>query len=144
MPRWLAQGVRAATVIAFATALVLAARLLLGSTGPGVETPALGAGELDVAHAITPGADRRVVVRGYVFDGPPAWGLRLCNARDRRDGAPHCVGPFLDLQGVDPGSFELRRAKTREGVEQYSPGAVTVSGSVTGTVIHVAVVFGRS
>jgi len=124
--------VRIATVAVFAAVAVVGWARFHG--GRAHDKHALTrAGEVSVADAVS--AQRSPVsVRGWVFNDPAlgAGGLRLCNGF-RPGSPPSCVGPFVDLYGVDPGSFALR---SRSGV-RWGEDPIAVYGALDGTALTV-------
>ncbi len=96
------------------------------------QTPEPRAGETSVAIAINVAATEPLAVRGYVFQGPGGLGLRLCQGRQRGD-PPNCLGPFLDLDGVNETSFSLRPGRIDGNPMQWSEEPVTLVGPVVGT-----------
>lgn len=113
-----ARLLRALTIAVFVAVLVVAGTLAYRTLTPGepqsVATPA--ADELNVAEAINGPDTGVVIVRGHVFDGPGGLGLRLCHGRQNTS-PPLCLGPFLDLDGVNEGSFSFEEAKLDDGGE---------------------------
>lgn len=96
----------------------------------------LNKGELTVAKAIdTAGADP-VAVRGFLFNDAD-FGLRLCNGFVSSK-PPSCIGPFVDLYGVDEGSFSLKSGRDKAGRKVlWVDEPVAVYGTVVGTAMRV-------
>lgn len=94
-------------------------------------------GELNVADAINRASMDPVVVRGHVFIGPGGLGLRICNGRQNTD-PPLCLGPFLDLDGVNEGSFSFETGKADEGIVKWVPEPIALRGTVDGTRMAVS------
>lgn len=130
---------RILTIAAFVASGVLAWRLLDGSGSNPVEEPDPAAEAYDVKTAIAVSKAQPMTVTGFVFDGPGSVGLRMCNGR-RGSNPPRCVGPFLGLEQVDAGSFELRQGKLDGRPYGWSPEPVTMTGILVGTVFTVQVV----
>lgn len=133
-----AQVLRIVTVAVFAAVAVLAVRLVLraGDAEPTtVAEPRQG--ELAVDLAIARAPTQPVIVRGYVFDGPGGLGLRLCNGRQNLS-PPLCLGPYLDLDGVNEGSFSLETGQAEAGRVRWVDGPLSLRGSIVGTRMTVA------
>ena len=136
MTRRTAQLARLLTFAGLA-ALVAVAALKFFAPGAHDQLPTLRAGELRVSRAIDVAGPEAVTVRGDVFVGPGGLGLRLCDHR-RTGSPPACVGPFLDLAGVNEGSFALRSGRDKRGrTVKWQPESVTLLGSVNGTLMTV-------
>lgn len=132
---------RILTIAAFVASGVLAWRLLDGSGSEPVEDADRGTEAYDVKTAIGVSRAEPMTVTGFVFDGPGPVGLRMCNGR-RGTNPPRCVGPFLGLEQVDAGSFELRQGTLDGRPYGWSPEPVTATGVLVGTVFTVQVVLG--
>ncbi|HLG00617.1 MAG TPA: hypothetical protein VI916_09105, partial [Acidimicrobiia bacterium] len=133
---------RTLTLLTFVAAAFLAIRLFVPSDDVGRQEPTYEDGELSVADAISIARGDPLAVRGYVFAGPGARELRLCNSREGSD-PPRCIGPFLSLYGVDAGAFGMREdTDDAEGPLRFSPEEVLVTGPVNGTAMTVQVVLG--
>ena len=131
------QILRILTVVAFLACGVMAWRLL---NGPDPVQRVESDGEaLDVMTAIGVSRAKPMTVRGYLFEGPGVFELRMCNGR-RGGSPPSCVGPYISLENVDRGSFELREGTVDEGVVRWSPEPVTATGVLVGTLFTVQVV----
>lgn len=138
----LAHVVRTATIVAFLVVAFLAVRLVTaGDDKPFYEHPTFRNDELPVFNALALETGDPVVIRGFVFEGPGARELRLCNARTRDD-PPGCLGPFLSLEGVDRGSFAMEEGRTDEGGVLYSPDSVALRGTLIGSLMKVELVLG--
>jgi hypothetical protein len=135
MSRAVANAVRVATFVVFAAVAVLAYRTFNPPPAESVPTPR--AGEVPVDQAISIATDRPLVVRGTVFDGPGGLGLRLCRGK-RNTSPPRCIGPFLDLHGVDEGSFPLESASSEDGEVRWMDEPVALRGSILGTRMDVS------
>ena len=134
--RWLRSVVfwRVATVVVFAGAGFFAWRLF--NPPDPVERPTIRAGELGVQAAMSIAGREPVTARGYVFDGPGGLGLRLCDALRTGD-PPQCLGPFVDLDGVDRGTFGLRPGKVDGKPMFYSTETVALRGTIVGSRMQV-------
>lgn len=135
MSRTVANLVRALTVAVFVAVAVLAVRVFDPKDPESVPTPK--AGELAVANAINGAETGPVVVRGHVFDGPGGLGLRLCHGR-RNTSPPLCLGPFLDLDGVNAGSFSFERGDTDDGEVRWVQEPLALRGTIDGTRLAVS------
>lgn len=134
---------RAAAWTALLTAVGAFVVLLVGSgRDDDFEQVDLGSGEVSVADAIAVAGIDPLTVRGYVFVGAGYDFLRLCHAR-RGDDPPECIGPFLILEGIDPGGFELLDGETEFGPVRYSPRDVALVGTIVGTGMQVSYVLGE-
>ncbi len=130
-----AQVLRAATILVFVAIAVVGYRTL--NPKEEFDEAERRSGEIDVVQALNVPPEPAVAVRGFVFDGPEGFGLRLCQARENKD-SPRCVGPFVDLEGVDRGSFEFRSGRSEQGRPMWwSPKPVTLVGTVSGTRMNV-------
>lgn len=138
-----ANVLRVATVAVFLVCGLLLFDLLVdrGPEKRPFELPEFQPGELSVGAAISLETADPLTLRGFVFLGPGARELRLCMSRTR-DHPPRCLGPFVSLEGVDPGSFELHSGDTDDGQVLYSPDDVLLNGSLIGTIMQVSVVLG--
>jgi hypothetical protein len=130
MSRTVANVLRVATIVVFAAVAVLAYRTFTPSEP--ITVPEPRAGELPVDRAISVAVDRPLSVRGYVFDGPGGLGLRLCHGR-KNTSPPGCRGPFLDLDRVNRGSFDLRSGTTDDGTVRWTGDPLTLRGTILGT-----------
>lgn len=130
---------RLLTIAAFVASGVLAWRLLDGSGSDRVEEAGRGSEAYDVKTAIAVSRAEPITVTGFVFDGPGSLGLRMCNGRQGSN-PPRCVGPYLGLEQVDPGSFVLRQGSLDGRGYRWSPEPVTATGILVGTVFTVQVV----
>jgi hypothetical protein len=92
------------------------------------------AGELDVLDALTRNPRDQVTVRGYVMSGP--YGLRLCRGL-KVTSPPNCVGPWLDLENVNEGSFSLRSGGRGGTRVRWNPDPVSLLGRVSGSRLAV-------
>jgi hypothetical protein len=138
MRRSTAVALRIATVLVFLAVAVVAVRRFTGDDGrSAVTVPGPRSGELAVDQAIAAAPLRPVVVRGYVFDGPGGLGLRLCHGRQNTS-PPLCLGPYLDLDGVNEGSFGFRTGRAEAGVVKWVDEPLSLRGTVNGTRIAVA------
>ncbi len=135
MSRTVANGLRALTVVVFLAVAFFAFRLFTPEAPQTIDEPK--AGEIDVAKAINGFEDRPVTIRGHVFVGPGGLGLRLCQGRQNTS-PPRCLGPFVDLDGVNEGSFSFDTAKTKDGEIKYGEGAIGLRGTVNGTRFSVS------
>ena len=138
MSRRVANIVRVATLVMFAIAAVLALRIL--NPGEPTSTPEPKASELQVDRAIAVAGREPLTVRGYVFDGPGGFGLRLCNGRENTS-PPRCLGPFLDLDGVNDGSFTLRSGTTDDGPVRWTEAPLALRGTILGTRMRVTQIY---
>lgn len=138
MSRRTANLVRVATVVMFAVAAVLAYRIL--NPGDPTSTPKASGAELQVDRAIAVAGREPLTVRGYVFDGPGGFGLRLCNGRENTS-PPRCLGPFLDLDGVNEGSFALRSGETKDGEVRWTEDPLALRGTILGTRMTVSQIY---
>lgn len=136
MSRVFANALRLATIAVFVAVGVLAIRTLHPSPRERPAKPRPS--EYDVATAIN-GPAAEVAVRGFVFDGPGGQGLRLCQGL-RNSTPPSCIGPYLDLDGVDAGNFSFRFGRTKVGPVRWVEEPVAIRGSVEGTKFRVSVV----
>ncbi len=135
MTPFVAKVVRVLTVLVFLAAAVLAFRVFNPEAPQSIEEP--GAGELNVANAINGFEDRPVTIRGHVFDGPGGMGLRLCHGRQNTS-PPKCLGPFVDLDGVNEGSFSFKTAKTKDGEVKFGKDPIALRGTIVGTRFNVS------
>lgn len=127
---------RVATIIVFIAFVALVATRVFGRPDPQtVAEPQPG--ELNVANSINRASLEPVVVRGHVFIGPGGLGLRLCHGRQNTD-PPLCLGPFLDLDGVNEGSFSFEAAKADAGTVKWVPEPLALRGTVDGTRMAVS------
>jgi hypothetical protein len=98
-----------------------------------VSTAEARGNEVDVVAAVVPrttaNAGKAISVRGYVFNSP--YGLRLCKGK-RSSSPPSCVGPWLDLTGVDRGSFNLKSARVGGQTVLWLDEPVSLRGQVDG------------
>lgn len=133
-----ARVLRVLTIAVFVGVLVAAGNLAYRAFAPGepesVATPA--GGELNVADAIDGPETGVLVVRGHVFDGPGGLGLRLCHGRQNTS-PPLCLGPFLDLDGVNEGSFSFEEETTDEGEVRWVEEPLALRGTIEGTRMNV-------
>lgn len=109
--------------------LVALGRLLLALTDSdeGPRRVSSSADSLSVRDAISRQIPRSVPVTGFAFvdeDGS----LRLCDGREPGS-PPQCIGPWLDVTGIDPGRLNLRRSDPPTGVS-WSRGPVVLAGVV--------------
>lgn len=89
------------------------------------------AGEVTVDRALLAAGDRPLAVRGFVHEGG-GFPLRLC-AGLVGDDPPACVGPFLEVGGIDAARFNLERGRDARGATvAWSPEPVALLGTVTG------------
>lgn len=132
-----AHALRLATIAAFAACGLLAWNLLNGPEP--VEEVETGGEAVDVRTAIAVSRAEPLTIRGFVFDDPGVNGLRLCDGRRPGD-PPRCRGPYLALERVDEGSFQLRSREQDGRRVLWSPDEVTVTGVLVGTVLTVQVV----
>lgn len=135
MSRTAANLVRVLTIGVFVVVAVLVVRLFNPGDPESVQAPR--AGELAVANAINGAETGPVVVRGHVFDGPGGLGLRICQGR-RNTSPPLCLGPFLDLDGVNEGSFSFQRGDTDDGEVRWVEEPLALRGTINGTRIAVS------
>jgi hypothetical protein len=130
-----ANVLRVLTAVVFVAVAILAVRAFTPAEPTTI--PKLRAGETAVDQAISIAGTRPLIVRGHVFDGPGGLGLRLCNGR-KNTATPGCLGPFLDLDGVNEGSFRLESGTTPEHLRvRWSPGDVALRGTIVGTRMRV-------
>lgn len=129
MPVTTARILRALTVVVFGAVVVLGFRTL--NPPPERSIAEVRGGELNVSAAIN-GPAGVVTVRGYVFSGPGGSGLRLCQGREASS-PPECLGPFLDLDGVNEGSFSLEAKQTGDGDARWVEEPIALRGTVLGT-----------
>ena len=125
-----AQALRALTIVVFVAVAVVGWRTCNPQEAQTIPEPR--AGELPVDQAINVAVDKPLLVRGYVFDGPGGLGLRLCNGR-RNTSPPLCLGPFVDLDRVNEGSFSLESGETDDGTVQWMDDPITLRGPILGT-----------
>lgn len=135
MNRTVANVLRVLTVVVFLAVAFFAFRLFTPSEPQTIDEPK--AGEIDVASAINGFEDRPVTIRGEVFVGPGGLGLRLCQGRQNTS-PPTCLGPYVDLDGVNEGSFSFRTAKTDGGEVKYGEGSLALRGTIVGTRFNVS------
>lgn len=128
-----ARALRILTLLGLGAIVILAVRLL--DAPPPEQSPAPRGGEFSVQDAIRRGG-RELAVRGYVFEGPGGLGLRLCNARRRGD-PPSCIGPFVELDGADAGTFNLSEGRIEGVAIRWSPDPLTIVGPVDGVRLYV-------
>jgi hypothetical protein len=127
---------RIATILVFFAVLALAANRLSRPGDPyTVVEPQRG--EFNVANSINRASSDPIVVRGHVFIGPGGLGLRICHGRQNTD-PPLCLGPFLDLDGVNEGSFSFESAKADAGTVRWVPEPLALRGTVVGTRMEVS------
>lgn len=134
-----ARVLRVATFVAFGLVLVAGSAFVyrILSADPPAKTAEPRSGELSVTRAIDIAGREPLAVRGYVFAGPGGLGLRLCNGVQATS-PPRCLGPYLDLERVNEGSFDLAEAETDDGPMLHPKGrAVTLRGTILGTVMDV-------
>jgi hypothetical protein len=105
----------------------------------GPEQPKLRSSERSVPQAMATTGTALITVRGYVFDGGGT-GLRLCTGRVRHD-PPRCLGPFLDLYGVDRGSFDMKSGRDLSRTVYWSADTVGLYGTVLGSRMDVVQIF---
>lgn len=136
-----ARLLRAVTIAVFVAVLVAAGALAYRTFTPGEpeSVPAPAGDELNVADAINRSDTGAVVVRGHVFDGPGGLGLRLCHGRQNTS-PPLCLGPFLDLDGVNEGSFSFEEGETDDGEVRWVEEPLALRGTIEGTRMNVTVV----
>ena len=125
---------RAATV-AVVVAIGMLVFRLVGTDDP-VERPDTGSGEVGVQTAISTAERDPLVVRGYVYEGPGGLGLRLCEGLHDGD-PPTCLGPFLDLDGVDRGSFGMEQDRLDGQLVRWVEDDVALRGVIVGTRMQV-------
>jgi hypothetical protein len=126
---------RAATA-AVAVAIVVLGLRLLESDGDRVERPDPRAGEVGVQVAISTAERDPLVVRGFIYEGPGGLGLRLCEGLKAGD-PPRCIGPFLDLDGVDRGSFGMTDGDVDGEAVRWSDDSIALRGTIVGTRMQV-------
>lgn len=134
MSRRTANVIRALTLILAVVAVALLVRML--RPGDPTTTPDPRAGETAVDQAIAIAGREPLIVRGYVFDGPGGLGLRLCNGR-QNGSPPRCLGPFIDLDGVNQGSFALEEGETDDGPVRWTEEPLALRGVLLGTRMRV-------
>lgn len=135
-----AKVLRVATVVVFVLVAVLAYRAVRQvQKGDGPEGAKPKGAELTVPQAMASVATTPISVRGYVFDGGGT-GLRICNGREGTR-PPHCVGPFIDLYGVDRSSFALSKGTYLGRTLYWSDDSVAVYGLVEGSRMNVEQIF---
>lgn len=127
---------RLATIVVFVAFFVLLA-LRVFRPGEAVTVAEPKPGELNVVNSINRASMEPVVVRGQVFIGPGGLGLRICNGRQNTD-PPLCLGPFLDLDGVNEGSFSFKSAKADAGTVKWVPEPLALRGTIDGTRMAVS------
>lgn len=115
-----------AVVVAVGVLLALGRFLVELSGGEGPTRVTSSASSLSVADAVSRHLTRPVPVTGFAFVEDGA--LRLCNGREPGD-PPRCVGPFLDVTGIDPSRLPLERAEPPSEVS-WSPEPVVLAGTV--------------
>jgi hypothetical protein len=136
--RRLARVLQVATIVAFGGCAVLLYRIV--APGPTYEQPELDGKVIKVRDAIAVSKAEPLTVRGFVFQGPGARELRLCDGR-KTGSPPSCIGPFVSIRNADRGQFVLEQATAgSEGTVYYSAGSVSIIGTVVGTVLTVDVV----
>ena len=128
-----ARLLRVLTLLGLAGVVLAGVRLL--DAPPPEQTPEPRPGELSVQEGIWQGG-RRLAIRGYVFEGPGGLALRLCNARRRGD-PPSCIGPFVELDGADAGTFNLEEGRADGLVVRWSPDPLTLVGPLDGVRLNV-------
>jgi hypothetical protein len=127
-----------ATIAAFVASGFLLYRLV--ARDDPYEQARADAGALPVRDAIGVSRGETMAVRGFVFDGPGARELRLCDGR-KTGHPPRCLGPFVSLHNADAGQLILRRGvDPDEGPVLYSDEPVTLVGTLLGTILTVQVV----
>jgi hypothetical protein len=126
---------RGLTIAVFVVAALLALRLGLDDGKPTPETVEKPPGGYTVRDIITYQPTGTVAVRGYFFDGGGT-GARLCDRR-RPSKPPFCLGPFLDLTGVDESRLPLKHGKSLNQPLRWVEEPVTLYGTVLGTAMTV-------
>lgn len=136
------QILRALTIAGFVAVVVLGVRALAGGgAGGGDDDRARLArpqpGEVSVDAALLAAGDRPLAVRGFVHEGG-GFPLRLCAGLVGRE-PPACVGPFLEVTGIDARTFNLQRGRDERGRSVgWSPEPVALLGLVTGPRLAVS------
>ena len=129
-----ARILRVLTVVVFGAVVVLAFRTFNPPEERSIAEPRRG--EVDVETAIN-GPSGVVVVRGHVFSGPGGFGLRLCHGR-KTTSPPSCLGPFVDLDGVNEGNFSFESGRSDAGRVQWVDEPIALRGTVEGTRMRVS------
>ncbi|HUP87546.1 MAG TPA: hypothetical protein VM143_17975 [Acidimicrobiales bacterium] len=126
----IANALRLLTIGVFVAVALVAYRTFNPPAPSSVVAPQRG--ERNVADAINAADPGPIVVRGHVFLGPGGMGLRICQGRVNSS-PPRCLGPFLDLDRVNEGSFALRSGKAKEGVVKWVEEPIAMRGTTVGT-----------
>ena len=128
---------RAATFAVFALAIALVIRLAFvgGDSSDKPEVAELAGGAVSVPEAISGrhAADKTLAVRGFLFDGGGT-GVRLCPRR-KPTKPPVCLGPYLDVYGLDLHGLPLKSGKAFGRTLRWLDDPVTVYGKVLGTAL---------
>lgn len=122
---------RLATLAVFVGVAVVAVIRFFPDTSR-TERPEEASGELSVEMAIAVAGTDPVTVRGFVFLGPGSFPLRLCTGIERLE-LPECLGPYITLEGVNEGSFQLREVGDGDDARRYQKQSISLLGVITGT-----------
>lgn len=129
-------GVRILWSAIAAAVLLLIVQVAFALRGPGDDGLVHPkAGELTVSAAIGRSPTRPVTVRGFVFmrrGFPP----QLCSGR-KPSSPPRCIGPFIDLSGLDESRLDLRRGTDGDVPVAWSDGTVALLGTMNGSAMAV-------
>ncbi|HVF32144.1 MAG TPA: hypothetical protein VM933_03805 [Acidimicrobiales bacterium] len=128
-----ARALRVLTVVVFVAVAAIALRTFLPREERTIADPR--GGELNVEAAIN-GPSGVVIVRGHVFAGPGGLGLRLCQGRESTS-PPACLGPFVDLDGVNEGNFSFESGRAPEGRVRWVEDPLALRGTIEGTRMRV-------
>lgn len=128
-----ARGLRVLTAVVFVVVAVVAVRTFSPKEERSIAEPR--GGELQVRDAIN-GPPGVVVVRGHVFSGPGGLGLRLCHGRESTS-PPACLGPYVDLDGVNEGSFSFESGQAPGGRVRWVEDPLALRGTIEGTRMRV-------
>lgn len=128
------QVLRAVTIAGFVAVVVLGVRAFDGGDAGDDGQARLArprSGELTVDAALLAPGDRALAVRGFVHEGG-GFPLRLCSGLVGDD-PPRCVGPFLEVAGIDARSFNLETGRDAGGRPvAWSDDPVALLGTVAG------------
>jgi len=83
--------------------------------------------EVSVEQLYAPDAPREVVVRGYVIDAGDGLPARLCSGLHRAS-PPTCIGPFVDLEGLDENRLALDHRTVGSRTVVWTPKPVSLAG----------------
>lgn len=129
------QVLRAVTIVGFVAVVVLSVRAFSrpggGDDDELVRLARARDGEVTVDAALLAAGNPLLAVRGFVHDGA-GFPLRLCSGLVGTD-PPACVGPFLEVTGIDGRSFNLELGRDPRGrLVSWSPEPVALLGTVAG------------